>query len=389
MLKFQSLINQWDAKGLLRNLRQVDSGQSSVVMIQGRSLLSFSSNNYLGLANHPVLKNAASAAIEQFGVGSGASRLISGNHTLFSQLETRLARFKQTESALIFNSGYVTNLTVLPALVKRGDLILADRHCHASLFDGCRLSGATLRIFRHNNLNHLEHLLKKKTPQGKALIITEGVFSMEGDIAPLNELIELAERYDAYVYLDDAHATGTLGKEGRGTLEHFGIGNHPRMIQMGTFSKALGSFGGYVAGPRILTRYLIQKARGFIYTTALPPTVLAASLAALDLVRQEVDLRASLWNRYDQLKKGITALGLNTMGSQTHILPVLLQYTQEANRYSERLFERGIYVPAIRPPTVPNGTARLRFSIMATHTEEQIDLLLSAVEHVAKERGPC
>jgi glycine C-acetyltransferase/8-amino-7-oxononanoate synthase len=385
MRELQTQIDQWTVVGLRRDLQTVQSEQGPTITLHDRPYLLFSSNNYLGLANHPALKKAAHAAIDRFGIGTGASRLISGNHLLFSKLEERLARFKKADASLIFNSGYTANLSVLPALLKRGDLVVADRLCHASLIDGSRLSGATLRVFRHNNSNHLEEILKRRPRGRRVLIVTEGVFSMEGDLAPLDHLVDLAERFDADIYLDDAHGTGVMGSEGRGTLEHFGIVSHPRVLQMGTFSKAFGSFGGYIVGSRTLIDYLILKARGFVYTTALPPVVVASNLSALELVQKEPERRERLWMLRSRLHQGLCGLGLNTMGSQTPILPVLVRENWTAIRFSKRLYEEGIFVPAIRPPTVPKGMSRLRFSVMATHTEEQIDLLLSKMGPIAKE----
>jgi 8-amino-7-oxononanoate synthase len=387
MLELNTLLNKWKTQELLRVLRETELAQAPVISIGGRSCLLFSSNNYLGIANHPSLKKAANEATERFGTGAGASRLISGNHPLFSLLEGRLARFKRTEASLVFNSGYTTNLSVLPALVGKEDVVLADRCSHASLIDGCRLSGARLRIIRHNDLDQLEKLLKKRPKRGKLFIITEGVFSMEGDIAPLDRINTFAENYDAFIYLDDAHATGVLGPGGRGTIEHFGLNPRSRIIQMGTFSKALGSFGGYIAGSETLVRYLVQRARGFIYSTALPPSVVAANIAALDLVDQEPGLGKRLWSHRDHLHEGFSVLGLNTMQSQTPILPILIGDVTKAVRFSDRLLEEGIYIPAIRPPTIPKGTSRLRISLMATHTVDHIKFLLSKIESVAKELG--
>jgi len=370
---------------MLRTLRTVTSEQGPVVSIEGRSCLLFSSNNYLGIANHPALKSASMEAIEKFGLGAGASRLISGNHFLFEELERRLAQFKQTEAALLFNSGYLANLSALPALLKRGDMVLADRLCHASLIDGCRLSGARLRLFHHHDIDQLEGLLRRRPAGGGLLIVTDGVFSMEGDLAPLNDLVGLAERYEAYIYLDDAHATGVLGASGRGSLDHFAIGSHPRIIQMGTFSKALGSLGGYIAGARALIDYLTQRARGFIYTTALPPGIVAANLAALELVEQGPDRRARLSDLRDRVQTRLRELGFDTLGSRSPILPVLLGDPKSAILFSARLYDEGIFIPAIRPPTVPRGTSRLRISLMATHTDEQIAFLLSKIESISKE----
>lgn len=389
MVDYNAFLEQWHNAGLLRRLRVVERQASPHTVVNGRPLLSFSSNNYLGLADHPLLIQAAQEAIARHGMGAGASRLIGGNHVFYRELEDRLAVFKQGEAALIFSSGFVTNLSVLPTLAQPGDLILLDRLCHSSLVEGARLSRATLRVFHHNDPEHLTRLLKSRPVNGKVLVLTEGVFSMDGDIAPLDQLISLAEQHEIDLYVDDAHATGVLGHTGRGTLEHFGIGSHPRVIQMGTLSKALGSLGGFVVGSRALIDYLIQKARGLIYSTALPPAVLAAALAAMDLLEKEPERRRRLWDLRHRLHRGLQELGLNTLGSQSPILPILFKDTQAAVHVSKRLWEEGIFVPAIRPPTVPRGKNRLRLSVMATHSEQEIDLLLDRLKTILGEMKPC
>lgn len=368
---------------LLRTLVPIDSGQATTLEQEGKTLLHFSSNNYLGLAGHPTLKSAAIKAIQDWGVGGGASRLVSGNSRLYFELETRIAKFKNTESALVFPSGYAANIGSIGALAQKHDLIFADRLCHASLIDGARLSKATLRVYRHKDTEQLAKLLRRKKKKEQTLIITDGVFSMDGDIAPLAEILRLAEEFDALIYLDDAHATGVLGSNGRGTCDHFGLSS-PRIIQMGTLSKALGSLGGFIATDRVFIEYLINKARPFIYTTALPPALLATALAGFDLIENDPEIRNRLWQLTRHVRTQINQMGFNTCGSETPIIPILIGPTETALTFSQKFLEEGIYIPAIRPPTVPDGTSRLRISLMATHTDEQIQFLLNSLENIGK-----
>jgi len=370
----------------LRTLRRVASPTSTTIELEGKKVLLFCSNNYLGLANHPLLKKAAISAVETWGVGSGASRLISGSLHLNQKLEEKLAQLKCTEAALVFNSGYTTNLGVLSAIIQKGDLILADRLNHASLIDGCRLSRGTFRVYRHKDMAQLEKLLKQRKTSQQTFIVTDGLFSMDGDIAPLPELVDLAERYDATIYLDDAHATGVLGEHGGGSLDHFQVAS-PRIIQMGTLSKALGGLGGFICGRRSLIDYLVNKARPFIYTTALPPSVLATGLAALDLIEKEPQIREQLWKNRAYFHKKLRALGFDTFESETPIIPIRVGESDKALAFSEYLLDHGLFVQAIRPPTVPEGTARLRVTLMATHSLEEMDTLLTQLEAGGKALG--
>jgi glycine C-acetyltransferase/8-amino-7-oxononanoate synthase len=367
--------------GLYRFLRRVESAQGPYVTINGKPYLLMAGNNYLGLANHPKVREAAIEAIHRYGVGAGASRLISGNMALHEELEERLARFKGTEAALIFSTGYMANLSLLSSLLPEDGLILLDRLCHASLIDGARLSGHAYRVYGHRDLTKLTRLLENK-PQGQpALIVTDGVFSMDGDITPLPRLIALAREYGARVLIDDAHATGVLGTYGRGTLEHFGISpTDENVIQMGTLGKAIGTFGAYVVGSRDLREYLINKARAFIYTTALPPAVCAAGIAALELIEKEPELRTRLWQNRNHLHQGLRSLHFDTLGSETPILPIIISDSDIALRWAELLFEEGILAPAIRPPTVPKGTSRIRMTVMADHTKEDLNRVLEILE---------
>lgn len=384
MFNFQKEISFLSQQHLVRTLVPIDSGQSTIIQQNGRTFLHFSSNNYLGLADHPTLKSTAIKAIQEWGVGGGASRLVSGNSRLYTELEAKIAKIKGTESALVFPSGYAANIGSIGALVQKNDLIFVDRLCHASLIDGARLSRATLRVYRHKDTEHLRSLLRQRKKKERTLIITDGVFSMEGDIAPLPGILRLAEEFDALVYLDDAHATGVLGPNGHGTCDHFGLSSH-RIIQMGTLSKALGSLGGFIAADQPLIEYLINKARPFIYTTALPPAILATSLAGFDLIENNPEVRKRLWHLTAHVRTQINRMGFDTCGSETPIIPVLIGLTETALTFSEKLLENGLYIPAIRPPTVSDGTSRLRVSLMATHTDEQIQFLLDALEKIGKE----
>jgi len=306
-------------------------------------------------------------------------------------LEQKLAEFKDTEAALVFNSGYTANLGLIPCLVRQGDVILADRLNHASLIDGCRLSKAVVHFYRHKEMDHLETLIKKHRSfhpsRHRMLIVTDGVFSMDGDLAPLPDIAELSERYSATVVLDDAHGTGVLGKDGKGTVEHFELKDSCNLIQMGTLSKAVGVFGAYVAGSRELITYLVNKARSFLYTTALPPAVAAASIAALEIIQKEPELRAALWENQTYFVRGLKTLGYHLPATETPIIPVLVGETGPAVRMAEELLIEGIYAPAIRPPTVPKGTSRIRFTVMATHTKAQLDFVLNALEKIGHRLG--
>jgi 8-amino-7-oxononanoate synthase len=384
MFHFQEQIKRLQEQHLFRSLLPIDSEPSTVIEQNGRKCLLFCSNNYLGLANHPALKTAAMSAIKSWGIGAGASRLISGNIDINRSLELRLAQFKKTESALVFNSGYMANLGAISAIIGKSDLILADRLNHASLVDGCRLSKGKFRVYRHKDTEQLRKLLSSRGKNQNTLIVTDGVFSMDGDLAPLPEILSLAEQYEAFIYLDDAHGTGVLGPRGGGTCEHFNLSSS-RIVQMGTFSKALGGFGGFIAGSDLLIKYLINKARPFIYTTALPPGVLATALAALDWVEENPSVRNQLWKNRNYLAQKLSQLGFDLCGSETPIVPIRIGSSEKALLFSQKLLQEGILIPAIRPPTVPVGTSRLRITLMATHTRDQIDFLLLLLEKIGKE----
>jgi len=384
MLRFEKALVELEQKHLSRTLIPLDSESSTAALQNGRELLLFCTNNYLGLAKHPKLKAAAISAIQAWGVGAGASRLISGHSALNDRLEVRVARFKSAESALVFGSGYMANIGAIGSIMQKEDLILADRLNHASLVAGCRLSGGRFRVYAHKDMAQLKRLLSKRKTGQEVLIVTDGIFSMDGDIAPLPEILALAEEYDATIYLDDAHATGVLGAHGGGTCDHFNLSSS-RIIQMGTFSKAFGGFGGFISGGSALKQFLIHKAPSFIYTTALPPGVLATALAALELIEAEGSLREGLWKNRAYFCDNVARLGFDTLESETPIVPLHIGSSEKALDFSKRLLNDGIYIPAIRPPTVPEGTSRLRITLTAAHTESQIDFLLSRLEKIGKD----
>lgn len=378
-IKPENKISELKNLKLYRFLKTIDSAQDVVVRFEGKNLVNFSSNNYLGLAIHPQLKQASKEAVEKYGTGSGASRLITGSMSLHDELEKAIAQFKGCERALIFNSGYHANIGVIPTIAGAGDFIFSDELNHASLIDGCKLSKATTQVYRHNDVAHLEELLKKSSGTNR-LIITDSVFSMDGDIAPLPKLLELAEKYDALLYIDEAHGTGVFGKKGCGVAEHLSVNlAHPRLIQMGTLGKALGSFGAYVGGSSALIDYLINKSRAFIYTTALPPAVLAASLAAIQLISKDTSLKEKLWQNISHFHSQFKAKD-RLPAFLSPIIPIIIGESGRTMEISQGLFERGFWVQGIRPPTVAEGTARLRITIMATHTTDQIDKLIGALE---------
>jgi len=371
--------------GLYRRLRRVESDQGPTLLIDGREVVNFSSNNYLGIANHSGLAAAAKAAIDRYGCGSGASRLISGNMTLHEELENRLAEFKGTEAALVFNSGFQANTGVISTLADEGDAIFSDALNHASIIDGCRLARAKTFVYGHNDLTQLEDELKRAASFRRKLIVTESIFSMDGDEASLTEIVELAEKYDAVVMVDEAHATGVFGAHGAGVVQKLGLGDRV-LVQMGTLGKALGGFGAYVAGSRGLRELLINRCRSFIFTTSLPPAVMAMAMAAIELVKREPERRETLRNNCRRLKEGLRKLGFHVDASESPILPLIIGDAGECMGFSERLLEKSVFAQGIRPPTVPPGTSRLRITLMATHTREHIDRALEAFQAVEESR---
>lgn len=380
---FQSRLQQLDHQSLTRRLHTLGSATGPTIQLAGRTVILLASNDYLGLATHPDVIHAAIQATTQYGAGAGAARLVCGTLPPHTELEQALATFKQTPSALVYGSGYLANLGIIPSLITRGGQIFADRLCHASLIDGARLSRADLRVYRHRDLNHLESLLKRPPPGRPVLIVTDGLFSMDGDLAPLPELATLAERFGATLYVDDAHGTGVMGQSGRGTLEHFGVeGRIP--FHMGTLGKALGSSGAYLAGPTDMIQYLVNTSRPFMFTTAPPPASAAAACAALTVLQQDPSRRARLWRNRDHLFAGLTRLGFHLTESASPILPVLIGRAEKALTFAEQLLAQGVYAPAIRPPTVPDGSSRIRVTITAEHSPEQIEFALSAFERAGQ-----
>jgi len=383
---FQARLRQLAEQSLTRHLIPLESATGPTVQIAGRRMILLSSNDYLGLATHPDVVQAAVRATQQYGTGSGASRLVCGTLPPHQQLESALASFKHTEAALVFGSGYVANMGIIPSLVQRRGLILIDRLCHGSLFDGCRLSGADVRVFRHRDSGHVESLLKRRRPTRSTLIVTDGLFSMDGDLAPLPDLAALAKRYDASLYVDDAHGTGVMGQTGGGTLEHFHLESMVR-FHMGTLGKSLGSSGAYAVGPRDLVDYLINTCRPFMLTTAPTPSSMAAAAAALAVVQREPDRRARLWSNRQRLYDGLQGSGFSLTETEGPILPILIGDPKKAVSFSGKLLAQGVFAPAIRPPTVPRSTSRIRVTVTSEHTTEQIAEALLAFSNAGRDTG--
>ncbi|BBO17085.1 8-amino-7-oxononanoate synthase [Candidatus Brocadia pituitae] len=371
-------LRELKALNLLREYKTIEGAQGPYVYINGKSYLSFCSNDYLGLANHPKIKQAAIDSIHQYGWGAGASRLVSGTMTLHQELEKKIAEFKGTEAALLFPTGYMANLGALCAFVSKGDIVVGDKLNHASIIDGCRLSGATFRIYPHKDVSQLESLLQRSSGYRRKLVVTDSVFSMDGDTAPLTEIAGIAKKYDAILMVDDAHATGVFGKQGKGLIEHYSLEGKIDIV-MGSFSKAIGSVGGFIAGSKPLIDFLKNKARPFIYTTALPPAVCAASLTGLTLIQEDASLINRLWKNIACLKSQLSKF-MNTITIGSPIVPIILGSAEETLSASQKLYHYGIQIPAIRPPTVPPDTSRLRISLMATHNEYDIKRLTETLQ---------
>jgi 8-amino-7-oxononanoate synthase len=375
------------SRGLLRSTRVISGRQEARVTCNGHDVMLLCSNNYLGLADHPALAAASIAAIQQYGTSSGASRLVSGTMALHEGLESAVASFKKSEAALLFNSGYAANTGIIPALVGRGDVVFSDRLNHASIIDGIMLSGARLVRYPHNDFRSLASLMEKHT-KGRCLIVTDGVFSMDGDIAPLAELALLKRRHGALLMVDDAHGCGILGEQGRGSAELLGVVDEVD-IKMGTFGKALGSFGAYAAVSAQLRELLINRARSFIFSTSLPPAVLAASLAAVELVQTpEGDrLRKQLYANSSFFRESLAESGFNISPGSTQIVPIVIGSAVTTMQFSEALLLEGIFAQGIRPPTVPPGTSRLRFTLMAIHTRSDLIRAVERISHIGHTLG--
>jgi glycine C-acetyltransferase len=374
------------AEGLYRKLRVLEGEQKPRATFDGREVINLSSNNYLGLTTHPKLREAAIRAVQTLGAGSGSVRTIAGTMDLHMELERKIAAFKKTEASVVFQSGFAANAGTVSSLLGKEDLILSDELNHASIIDGARLSRATIRVFPHKDVNALRALLDETASVKRRLVITDGVFSMDGDIAPLREIAALAREHGAIMMVDDAHASGVLGKNGRGTIDHFGV--HGQVdIQVGTLSKAIGVLGGYVCGTKSLIEYLYHRARPFLFSTSHPPAVAAACMAAFEVLEQEPERIERLWANTNRFRAGLKRLGFDTGMSETPIIPILVGEADRAMRLSDRAFERGVFAQGIGFPTVAKGRARLRTIVTATHTEEELDKALEILGDAARGLG--
>ena len=381
MADIEEFLKDREAQGLLRKLRPATLRLNGKIYFKHKEYVDFSSNDYLGLSSHPKLKEAAIKAINKFGVSSCASRLLSGDTEIFHALEDAVARFKEKEAALIFNSGYQANVGIISALFRKEDVIFSDRLNHASIIDGILLSGARFFRFQHNNPEHLESLLKKERNKfKKALIVSESIFSMDGDRAPLKELARLKEKYNCQMMVDEAHATGIFGEKGSGVVEEEGLSSQVDLV-MGTFSKALAGFGAYLAASRDIVDYLVNVCRSFIYSTALPPAIIACNLVSLELVREEAQRRKTLLSHAELVRTKLKEQGLSVLGV-SQIIPIILGDNLRAVEFAAKLQEKGFWALAVRPPTVPQGQARLRLSLSYDHDMENLNRLIDAIAEI-------
>lgn len=378
-------IEELKKEGVYRRLPVLEGGNDAEAVLNGKKVINLSSNNYLGFANHPRLKNAAVKAIEKYGAGAGAVRTIVGNMSIHEELEELLAEFKREEAVFIYQSGFNCNMGTIQALTEKGDLIISDELNHASIIDGVRLSRADRKIFRHADPNHLEEVLKAERDKYKnVLIITDGVFSMDGDIAPLPDIVELAEKYEALTYVDDAHGSGVLGESGRGTVDHFGLQGRLDFT-MGTLSKAIGVVGGYVAGSKTMYEWLNHRARPVLFSTTLPPSAAGSIIEAIKMLMESTEYTDRLWDNARYFKEKVAALGYNTGNSQTPITPLIIGDEAKTMEFSRRLLENGVFVSGIVFPTVPRGTGRVRCMVTAGHSKAQLDRALEIFERVGRE----
>jgi glycine C-acetyltransferase len=385
-------MNELKQKGTHFKLRVLEDEQAPECTVDGEHVINLASNNYLGLTTHPKLREAAIAAIHKYGVGSGAVRTVSGTMTIHMELEEKIARFKNTEACVVFQSGFAANAGTVSAILGKEDFIISDELNHASIIDGARLSRATIKVFRHKDVAHAEEQLKSVADQpGHKLIITDGVFSMDGDIGPLPELCDLADKYGAIMMIDDAHSSGVLGRNGRGTVDHFK--QHGRVdVQVGTLSKAIGALGGYVCGSKDLIDFLYHRARPFLFSTSHPPSVAATCIAAFDVLEQEPERIDKLWGNTRFFKKELGLLGfniggVNTPASETPITPIIIGEGRLAMEFSRELFKAGVLAPGIAFPTVAEGKARLRTIMTATHTQDQLTKALEVLKKVGVRMG--
>lgn len=389
MANWQSLhdeLEQLKKEGRYRPLTVWDSSSGTWMTLNGRRVLQMSSNNYLGLTEHPELKEAAEKAIREYGAGSGSVRTITGTLRIHDELERELAAFKGTEAALVFQSGFTTNQGVLASLLGPDDVVISDELNHASIIDGIRLTKASRKIYAHKDMDQLEAALKQSAGFQKRIVVTDGVFSMDGDIAPLPAIVELAEAYDAFVYVDDAHASGVLGKNGKGSTDHFGLNGRVHM-QVGTLSKAVGVVGGYVAGEQVLKDYLIHKARPFLFSTSQTPAVAASCLAAIRVLQKSDQLIGRLWANADYFRSGVQSLGFDTGASETPIIPVIVGDPAKTMQFSDLLLEEGVFAQGIVYPTVAMDKGRVRFIVTAGHTRQDLDFALDALKRAGQKLG--
>ncbi|MBC8589192.1 glycine C-acetyltransferase [Paratissierella segnis] len=378
-------IEELKEQGVYRKLPVLETPSQSEVILDGKKVINLSSNNYLGFANHPRLKQASIKAIEDYGVGAGAVRTIIGNYKLLEDLETILAEFKREEAAFVYQSGFNCNAGTIQAITEAGDIIISDELNHASIIDGSRLSKANKGIYKHSDMDSLEAILKESRKKYKnILIITDGVFSMDGDIAKLPEIVELAEKYEAMTYVDDAHGSGVLGESGRGTVDHFGL--HGRVdFSIGTLSKAIGVVGGYVAGSKTMYEWLNHRARPVLFSTSLPPAATGAIIEAITMLMESTEYTDRLWDNAKYFKEKLGKLGFNTGHSETPITPVIIGEESKTMEFSRKLFDNGVFVSGIVFPTVPKGTGRVRCMVTAEHTKDQLDEAVKAFEKVGRE----
>ena len=378
-------IEELKKEGVYRKLPILEGANNAEIMLNGKKVINLSSNNYLGFANHPRLKKAAIEAVEKYGAGAGAVRTIVGNMSIHEELEELLSEFKREEAAFIYQSGFNCNAGTIQAVTEAGDLIISDELNHASIIDGTRLSKADRKIFKHSDLDNLEQVLKENRDKYRnVLIITDGVFSMDGDIAKLPEIVELAEKYEAMTYVDDAHGSGVLGESGRGTVDHFGL--HGRVdFSIGTLSKAIGVVGGYGAGSKTMYEWLNHRARPVLFSTSLPPAAVGAIMEAIKMLMESTEYTDKLWDNAKYFKQKLGTLGFNTGHSETPITPVIIGDEAETMEFSKKLLENGVFVSAIVFPTVPRGTGRVRCMVTAGHTKEQLDRAVDIFEKVGKE----
>ncbi|MEC1623510.1 glycine C-acetyltransferase [Bacillus mojavensis] len=367
-----------------QDVKQIESMQGPSVTVNHKKVIQLSSNNYLGFTSHPRLIKAAQEAAQQFGAGTGSVRTIAGTFTMHQELEKKLAAFKKTEAALVFQSGFTTNQGVLSSILSKDDIVISDELNHASIIDGIRLTKADKKVYQHVDMSDLEKVLRKSMNYRMRLIVTDGVFSMDGNIAPLPDIVELAEKYDAFVMVDDAHASGVLGESGRGTVNHFGLDGRVH-IQVGTLSKAIGVLGGYVAGSKVLIDYLRHKGRPFLFSTSHPPAVTAACMEAIDVLLEEPEHMERLWENTHYFKSRLIQMGFTLTQSETPILPILIGNEGGAKQFSDQLLSQGVFAQSIVFPTVAKGEARIRTIMTAEHTKEELDQALDAIEKTAKE----